>query len=228
MNLISLVFLIAIFIVAVALVLSVGMPVVDLSINSVKFDEGIRTMRLIDNYIKEVNNEGKGAERILKTSSPGEFVVNPDDDSIRFGLESSAELMEYFSRKLEGDLLYISGSDVDCYDDGNLTLENSFIKASFQKVSESDPLADIDTKDNIQLIEEKTYNTVIYPVNSSITIDDDPASSSGNGYSEILKSGYNLPQCRVHFFVNSTVSYDIFYTLYSGADFLVIDVRNVK
>ena len=228
MHLLSLVFLIAIFIAAVALVLSVGMPVVDLSINSVKFDEGIRTMRLIDNYIKEVNNEGKGAERILKTSSPGEFIVNPDDDSIQFGLESSVELMEYFSRKLEGDLLYISGSDVDCYDDGNLTLENSFIKASFQKVSESDPLADIDTNDNIQLIEEKTYNTIIYPVNSSITIDDDPASSSGKGYSKILKSGYNLPQCRIHFFVNSTVSYDIFYTLYSGADFLVIDVRNVK
>jgi len=228
MNLLSLVFLIAIFIAAVALVLSVGMPIVDLSVNSVKFDEGIRTMKILDNYIKEVNNEGDGAERILKISSPGEFIVNPDDDSIQFGLESSIELMEYFSRKLEGDLLYISGSDVDCYDDGNLTLENSFIKASFQKVSESDPLADIDTNDNIQLIEEKTYNTIIYPVNSSITIDDDPASSSGNGYSEILKSGYNLPQCRVHFFVNSTVTYDIFYTLYSGADFLVIDVRNVK
>ena len=228
MNLLSLIFVIAIFIATTALVLSIGMPVVDLSINSVKFDEAIRTMKMLDNYIKEVSSEGAAAERVLKVSSPGEFIVNPEEDSVQFSLESSAELMEYFSRKSEGNLIYISGSDVNCYVDENLILENSFIKTLFQNIPRTEPLSVLNTKDNIQMIEERTYNTIIYPEDSSVVIDDNPASSSGSGYSEILKKGYSLPSCSVHFFVNSTVSYDIFYTLYSGADFLVIDVKNVR
>jgi hypothetical protein len=228
MELLSVVFVVAISITAMALVLSIGMPIIDLSIKGAEFSDGIRTMKTVDNYIEEVSNEGAGAERVLKISSPGEFIVDPKEDSIQFSLESSAELIEYFSRKLVGNLIQISGSDVNCYDDGNLTLENSFIKAAFQKIPRSSPLSSLDTKNNIKMIEEKTYNTVVYPTNSSIVIDDDPASSVGTGYSEILKNDYDLPSCRIHFFVNSTVGYDVFYTLYSGADFVVIDVRNVR
>jgi hypothetical protein len=222
MNLLSMIFVIAIFVASIALVLSAGMPVLDMSMKSAELNDAVDTMKTIDNYLKEVSSEGEGSERILDITSPGEFVAEPLDDSIQFAIEAP-ELIDYFSRKKEGNLLYIAGSDVDCYDNGNLTMENTFIKIAFQKVSRNK--GTLDTSNNIQLIEEKTYNTVVYPSNSSIMIDD--SHLVGTGYSEILKSGYSLPQCRVHFFVNSTVSYDIFYTLYAGADFIVVDVRNV-
>ena len=220
--LVALMFLL--YLASIALVLSTGMPVLDTAIKSAEFNDAVETMKIIDNYLKEVSSEGEGSERVLKITSPGEFVANPEDDSIQFAIETP-EIIDYFSRKKEGNLLYIAGSDVNCYDNGNLTMENSFIKIAFQKVPINTPLSSIDTSNNIQMIEEKTHNTVIYPANSSTMIDN--SSTTGTGYSEILKSGYNLPQCMVHFFVNSTVSYDIFYTLYAGADFIVVDVRNV-
>lgn len=224
MNLISFVFLFAIVITAMVLVLSVGIPLIDSLTEKAVFDEAKNTLKLIDNAIRNLK---QGSSRLLKFNSPAEFEVIAEEDSIQFKTTSSI-VMEYFSRKLDGNLIQISGADVDCYDDGNLTLENSFIKISFQKIPKTDPLSNLDTRDNIRLTEEKTYNTVIYPVSSSIIIDDDPASSSGSGYSEISKSGYDLPSCQVHFHVNSTVSYDIYYILYAGADFVVIDIRNVE
>jgi len=78
-------------------------------------------------------------------------------------------------------------------------------------------------------IKEKSSETTVSIVNSSIVIDGNQSSSTGNGYSELLRSGTSLPECTVHFFINSTSSdYDIFYTLYSGADFFVVDIRNVR
>ncbi len=222
MNLLSMIFVIAIFVASLALVLSAGLPVLDMSMKSAEFNDAVEAMKTIDNYLKEVSSEGEGSERVLKITSPGEFVAEPEDDSIQFAIE--AAIIDYFSRKKEGNLLYIAGSDVNCYDNGNLTMENTFIRAVFQKVARNSTDS-LDTSNNILLIEEKNGNTLIYISNSSIMIDDSHA--VGTGYSEILKGGYNRPQCRVHFFVNSTVSYDIFYTLYSGADFIVVDVRNV-
>jgi len=65
-------------------------------------------------------------------------------------------------------------------------------------------------------------------MDSSIVVDGDPATSSGNGVSYLERIGQDMPKCRAHFSMNSTVSYDIYYTLYSGADFLSVDVRNVR
>ena len=126
-------------------------------------------------------------------------------------------------------MMYISGNDVDCYENGNITMENSYLKAVFQRVDQSSPLSSINTANNILALEEKTYNTYIYPENTSILIDDDPSTAYGTGYSELSGSGKGLPVCQVHFYVNSSAtSYDVYYILYAGADFLVIDVRNVN
>ena len=75
---------------------------------------------------------------------------------------------------------------------------------------------------------EKTNNITTYVGNSSIVINEDPATSVGVGYSEISRSGTNLPLCQVHAFVNMTTDYDVYYKLYAGADFLVIEVRNIS
>ncbi|MBI5072833.1 hypothetical protein HZA99_03370, partial [Candidatus Woesearchaeota archaeon] len=88
-----------------------------------------------------------------------------------------------------------------------------------------------DTAGNIVLMREKILNTTIRPSDSSIIIDNDMTTSKGTGYSE-MNTGKNVARCRVHFFMNSTsinsVSYDIYYTLYSGADFLSVEVRNIE
>ncbi len=223
--LVSTLFLILIMIIAIGVVLNVGMPAVNMAKEASAMKDAESAVKLIDNYIREVREEGSGSERRLKFNSPGEFTVSSDEDSIQFKLLSGAELFEYFSRRLAGSLFYISGSDVKCSAGTNLTLENTFIKAVFQKVDKTSPLASIDTKSNIMSIEEKISGTAVPFTNASVFVDS--ASGSGTGYSELLASGTSLPSCTAHFFINSTSDYDIYYTLYAGADFIVADVRNV-
>jgi hypothetical protein len=218
----SMLFLILIVIIAIAFVLSGGKSVIDKATDTEKFREAEDVMRFIDNSISSVAEEGAGAKRILEFTSPGYFETIPQEDVVQFHAESS--IIEYLSRKITGNLVYISGDDVSCSSGNNLTMENSYLKAVFQKV---DPISPVNTENNIIMLKEKTLGTELYPTNTSIIIDDNPATAYGNGYSEILKIGDNLPSCTVHFFVNSTVSYDLYYTLYAGADFLVIDVRNI-
>ena len=134
-------------------------------------------------------------------------------------------VIEYLSRKVAGNIVQIAGSDVSCSDAANLTLENSFLRVDLKNVAQAAPAASINTNDTMLAVKEKSGGTTVAFVNSTIVIDGDPATSSGTGYSEILKKGRDLPSCTAHVFVNSTVNYDIYYTLYAGADFLVMDVR---
>lgn len=219
--------LVLIFVTALVIVLNAGLPAVDTAKATAGLRDAERTMKFIDNAVAEVSEEGYGSRRIISNSS-AEFLTIPEEDAVQYETVSPAELFEYFSRKVIGNIVRISGNDVRCDDSANLTLENSFMRIEFQKVARVSPLAAIDTTNNILSIKEKIYNTIVYPANSSIVIDGDNSSSSGVGYSEILRKGTSLPECTIHFYINSTVNYDIFYKLYAGADFLVVDVRDAS
>lgn len=220
-------FMVLIFVIAAGVVLNVGFPAVDQAAGVSKFDSAIGTMKLLDNAIREVAMEGKGAKRLIKFSSPGEFEVIPQEDAVQFKMRGP-QIIEYLSRKLAGTIAQIGGSDVSCSDSGNLTLENTFLRFDIRRVPQVAPNSAIWTNESIMFIREKGSNTAVTPVNSSIIIDGDSTTLNGTGYSEILRKGNDLPSCTAHVFVNSTVLYDVYYTLYAGADFIVMDVRNVR
>jgi len=223
--LVSSITLLLIVITAIGLILGIGLPAIDASKDSMNFREAEQTLRLIDNYIREIVSEGNQSSReIILDLSSRNFEVLPDEDSIQFSLLSSANLLDYFTRKEVGDMIYIAGNDVNCsVINDNLIIENTYLKVVFQYIPS---LSNIDTKNNILYLEEKILGNRIYLSDSSVEIDEN--SSSGTGFTEILAAGTNLPECTVHVFVNSTLSYDVYYTLYSGADFLVIDVKGIR
>jgi len=215
-----------------AVVINIGNMTIASSKVYVNYNQAERILKYIDNIIKEVVLEGNSSVREFHPSS-GEFKVIGSENSIETSIVGN--VIEYFSRKIEGNLVKIAGADVNCYkgdidNDGDLDLvmENSFLKAGFQYIEKTNPMSGINTQHNIIYLEEKSYGTIIIPTNSSIVIDDNPTTSYGVGYSEILKEGRSRPVCIVHFFVNASLSYDIYYKLYAGADFLVIDIRNVQ
>ncbi|RLB76016.1 MAG: hypothetical protein DRH24_18590, partial [Deltaproteobacteria bacterium] len=56
-----------------------------------------------------------------------------------------------------------------------------------------------------------------------ILIDNDPGSETGNGYTRLAESGYNLPYGTVIAYMHSSyVPYTINFTLESGTDFMEI------
>ena len=231
----STVLLLAIVIVAWSVVLSIGTPTIESTVTSTDIIETEQTLSYIDNYVREVVKEGSGATRIFKFSvGNNEYETIPGEEVVQFTKTAPSALFEYFSRIFIKNIMRIAGADVDCYGadvdgDGSidLVMENTFLKVGFQKVNKTTPLSSINTTTNIIYMKEKTYNNIVIPVNTSIVIDDDTSTSYGTGYSELLREKKNVPRCVIHFFVNSTVDYDVYYTLYAGADFLVIDIRNI-
>jgi len=232
--LISMAIIVMMTIMAIGLMMTISTQTVESAKAYSQVSEVEQFLNQVDNAIKEVSSEGQGATRVLKVVTKGEFVVDENEESIHYHTPTAGSF-EYLSRRLYGNMLYIAGSDVNCYEsdangDGKkeIVAENTYLKAVFQKINRTASLASMNTEKNILSLTEKNSGATLTLSNSSIVIDENLTTSYGSGYSEILKPGNNLPLCRVHFYINSTaMTYDIYYTLYSAADFLVVDVRNV-
>lgn len=214
-------------IIAAAIVINIGNEAIESSKQTSSIRDAQNAMFILDNAIKEVSAEGIGAKRSVRISYPGRFEAIPEEDTAQFEAESGLRLFEYLSREFKGNFARISGGDVSCDDNGNLTMENTFLKLQLRNIPRASPMAGINTTEILISLTEKSNNTEAIFSNSSIAVDDNPATANGTGYSEISKKGKFLPFCQAHAFVNSTKSYDIYYRLYAGADFIVIDVKNV-
>ncbi|MBI2578159.1 MAG: hypothetical protein HYW26_00455 [Candidatus Aenigmarchaeota archaeon] len=227
---VSFVLLTAIALTAVFITLNVGAPAVD----SARTGEGIReaesVMIKIDNAVREVAKEGLGSKRVVKFKSPGGLEVIPQEDVVQYRTESNVAVVDYLSRKTGKNILYMGGADVICDSSANLTMENTFFKAVLLKVNNATPLPSLSTKDIIISLTEKESGTQINVTNSTIAIDSNATLAGGTGFTELLRTGRGLPSCTSHAFVNvsNSISYDVYYTLYAGADFLKVDVRNVR
>jgi hypothetical protein len=220
---ISWVIVLVLVIIGIAVVLSSGFPVIETSKSSVALAEAEHFLSQLDSAISEVAQEGIGSSRLLRVP-PGDYRLI--DSGVEFRTIGSS--FEPLSRRLSGSLVAIGGSDATCAGEPYgvtpaYRLENSFIRAYLQQQS-----ASVDTKSNVLAIQSKHNNLTIEPADTSIVIDGQAASSAGSGFSELLREGSGQPYCRVRYFVNGTRSYDVFYTLYAGADFLQVEVRNIK
>ncbi len=226
-NLISAALLFLISLMAIALVLEVGMPIVNLAKETSEIHDAESDLHFIDTYVRAVAREGKDSVRIFRFTSPKQFETIPGEDAIQYSMETQTSFFDYLSRSLSGNFAYIAGSNVDCTEkdmnnDGanDLVMENDKIIAVFRKMSGS-----VDTSNIIMQITRKFDGSTVYVGNSSIVIDGDLSTSVGIGYTEISSNGLQKPVCQVHALVQGTIDYDVYYTLYAGADFFVTEVR---
>ncbi|MEK6888407.1 MAG: hypothetical protein AABX14_05685 [Candidatus Aenigmatarchaeota archaeon] len=229
-TLLSVAILLVIVFVAILLVLTIGRPTFDSAIKTADVKGAEDDLHFIDQYIRTVAREGRYAFRNYKFTSSKHFESIPGEDAIQFSTDTPVSLIDFMTRSFSGNYVYIAGADVNCLQkdgDGDgttdLVAENDRLKAVFKKISSGT----IDTSQIIMQVTDKTNNVTTYVGNSSILIDENPATSVGTGYTEIGNTGLRLPLCQVHAFVNSTIDYDVYYKLYAGADFLVIEVRNI-
>lgn len=233
----SMALLTTIIIVAISFVFIILIPLANTmaALSEIKDAENI--LNSIDKNIKEVVRSGPGSTRIFRFSNSPKIQTIKEEDIIQYNKYIDSNVFEYLTRKFVDKIAFIAGSDTNCYEgdannDGvtDIIVENNYIKVAFKKVAKTNPLSNIDTKDNIILINEKTYDSIIYPTNTSIVLDENMQTSYGTGYSELISLDRNSPMCNVHFYINSIsgIKYDIFYKLYAGADFIVVDIRNVQ
>ncbi|MFH0949176.1 MAG: hypothetical protein V1802_01685 [Candidatus Aenigmatarchaeota archaeon] len=215
----SLLFVLVMVVLAITLVMALGLPLIESEKENAKFRATADAFRALDEKISEVAIEPEGSSRVIRLYFSNDVTINNDIKS-EFHIGS---IMNYLSRKVMGNVEQISG-EVACSVDSNIVMENSYLKAVFQRIDKTEPLSDINTKNTIISLTEKFSDKEIIPEDTSIVIDDIAKSSYGKGYTELLSSG---PVCTVRMHVESSVAYDVYYKLYSGADFLTIEVANI-
>lgn len=226
-KIVAIMMLVMISFVSMSIVLTTAGPSLDRTKAAVAIREAESSMKFLDNAVKEVADGGNGTKRMITVASFGTFEVIPEEAAIEFSSPSGG-IFEYLSRRFSGNMEYIGGNDVTCSSEGNLSMQNTYIKAVFTKIQQTSPPASLNTSENIMSLQDKISGKTIDIVDSAIEISDNASTSYGNGYSEISRTGSGFPVCVVHFFVNSTKDYDVYYTLYAGADFVVADIRNIR
>jgi len=236
-QLISTVLIFLIVTTAIGIALLAGGPVIDRAKESSIFNEAVQNIRLLDNVIKEVASEGKGSFRAVQLKvSGGDYKVDSKTNSIEFTQTIQSGILESGTFVKEGYVFIAAGTnarastyDLDLDGTSDIVLENEIMRVgilnnatSGNRINTSRVLKFFNFKENARNI---TIN------DSTITIDNRTNSSSGYGFTEIVREGYNLAASEAVIHVNTSgpanLTYDIVYTLRSGADFLIAKVQNM-
>ncbi|MAH42381.1 hypothetical protein CL614_01500 [archaeon] len=217
-QLITMVMVLFIGVIGIGTVLSIGNPAIKTSVAGGSVDEAKNILGIIDNAIMQVSEEGKDSSRLVSFySNVDGFETLPNENAIQFDVLGN--FMDYGSRNI-GRTMVIAGDEVDCsVSDGNIIMENDKIMIGFKI---SDGVRDI--SEDILFVKNKILNITV-PV---LGLDIDMSGTDvtvGTGKIELLATGKSLPLCKTVSSIDTgDMSYKVVYTLYTGADFVVVDV----
>ena len=232
---IAIVFIVVITIMAMAIVLVIGLPAIEKGKETAVINEAMLNMKAIGNIINTVASEGVGSLRSTTIkATAGEYKVNEKSNSVDFIYMTKSGIIQPGSLITDGDIILSSGSNTkaseyDLDNDGTneLVLENEILSIGILKNGTSTSYSYIDTSKLIKIMNFKETGANITPSDSSILLDDYIESSYGNGYSELVRTGDRLAKAEALVHVNSSfVVYDVLYTLYPGADFVMVKIQD--
>jgi len=232
---ISTVLIILLGFVTVSIVLFVGLPAIEKARESAVLNEAMQNMKAIANTIEEVALEGVGSLRSLQIKvTAGNYKVNEKTNSIDFTHFMKSGIVQPGAFLEEGDVILTCGANARAYEedfdyDGetDLVLENEILRVVILKNGTKTSQVSMNTSKLIKMINLKETNVNVTPSDSLIMLDDYIESSYGFGYSELVKVDDHLARAEAIVHMSTTfVSYDILYTLQSGADFVMVKIQN--
>jgi hypothetical protein len=230
-----------VIIVAITLILSVGVPLVNKMKDRIVFSRAKDMMLGLDKHIVDIASEGEGSQRVIPLEIPdGELKVENNQIVWRFNTES--DIVTSRTKIDVGNLVIISNANVESTtniaDDGNGSFILKTELGGTDEIIGDDFIANISMRgsedDWVSINTSKLINYIVYDDNIvsgtfSFSINDNSSSSYGNGYTRLVPSGNNtnLGRAKVIAHINSSyASYDLEFVLESYADFLTIDVKN--
>ncbi len=223
-QLITMVMVLFIGVIGIGIVLSIGNPTIKTFVAGGSVDEAKNILGIIDNAIMQVSEEGADSSRLVSFySNVDGFETLPDENAIQFDVLGN--FMDYGSRNI-GRTMVIAGDEVDCYisdvngdDIDDIVMENDKIMIGFKI---SDGVRDI--SEDILFVKNKLLNITVHVLGLKIDMSGTDV-NSGTGKIELLTTGKSLPLCKTVSSIDTgDISYSVIYTLYTGADFIVVDV----
>ena len=237
-QLISTVIIVLITVTAIGIALLVGNPVIDKAKESVVFNEGLQNMKLLDNVIREVASEGGGSFRAIQMKvSGGEYKINSKTNTVEFVQTIKSGILQSGTFLKEGNVFVAAGTnakasmyDLDLDGTSDIVLENEIMRVAI--LNNATPGNGINTSRILRLFNLKENGLNITVNDSTITIDNRTGSTIGNGIIDLVQEDEHLSVAEAVAHINTSIpanfTYDVVYTLRSGADFLIVKIQNIS
>lgn len=228
---------IGISVTAVYSALNVGLPAIENMQEASSIRKAESFMQRLDSNVQEVVSEGEGSTRTIEVSfDRGELYFENATDSLVYELETDAQVISPQSRRQSGNVVLASNADVtvenqtvagqDCY-----MMRNEHLEACIKKVGGPNNFQSINASELLV-----TYNFTDpnpdeeFGGNMTVRLDSQKTTSWGEGYTQADEYGDYLGTGRVKATISSDYgyTYDIIYSLPTGADFLKVDVQNFR
>jgi len=226
---ISVVIYTLIIIVAILIILGAGIPLMEGLRDKNNFVKSKNTLNNVNKDVRNVAEEGIGSQRIVGIDVP-EGTVRIEDNKIQWELETKTKVVEPKTAIQEGYLQVRAAADVKVTEteDGTYLIENSRVMANLSKIGNETGWQNINTVsliNNLLTKETNAYTTG----NFTFKLNSDANSASGNGYTTMLQTGNDLGYATYLAHINSSsYEYDLKLTLEGEADFLTVEVENIK
>ena len=237
-ELISILIIVLISFTGIGIALLVGNPVIDRAKESAVVNEAIENMKILDNLIREVASEGRGSFRTVQLKiSGGEYKIDQKTNSIEFTDVIKSGIITSGTFIKEGNVFIAAGTnakattyDLDLDGTTDMVLENEIMRVAL--LNNATNGNGINTSKAVKFFNLKSTDGNISINDSSVIIENLTTSYYGTGFTELVKTGDNLPVAQAIIHVNisapSNLTYDIVYTLRAGADFLIVKVQNIS
>ena len=218
--------------VAIVLIIQIGVPIIDKMKDRTSFSKAKETMLAIDKTISEVANEGEGSQRVLPVEvKDGKITIDPN--GISWELNTKTEVLDERSSLQFGNLVISSNANVKTSETNDsyimqTSIDGDIFNVSIRKIGSESDFSNISTDSLITAVYyagEKLEGAFNFSVNGV------QASKTGTGYTKMAPSGNNtgIGRAKVIAHINSTAyEYDLELTLESFADFLTVELKNVK
>lgn len=221
---------------AISVALSAGVPALQNMQDSSSISQMQQFMQQLDGLVQQVASEGEGSTRTISTTiDRGSLLFDESANSLIYELETDAGVISPQTTIREGNVLLSSNADVkvnettvegtDCY-----MMENENVKACIKDIGNSTNHKNISTSELLQLYEFKRDDgtTRSLDANLSVMLNEQEGTSNGTGYTT-AETGDFIGTGEVRARVESEgFSYDVFFRLPTGADFIRVDVQNFR
>lgn len=232
-TIITEVIFLAIIISMIFLVYTMASPTIQSMQASSAFVSAKSFMVELDDLIQEVASGGKGGRRSLyATMGAGTLLLNESGDSIVWHLDTDFPILSPRSMQRIGSLIAGSNLDVMAYQGSYqgtdaYVLENQHLRVFIKKI---DSPTSYNTSELLMGVFNKKLSGWMPLTSLEISVDKNPNSTLGTGYTEFVSEGYTLPSGKVLAHINTTYpfmsNYTIAFTLESGADFLIVEAES--
>jgi len=217
-------------IVVLTLILVAGIPLIKNMGDKAYFDKTKNEFSSIDKVIKDVAVEGEGSQRVIPLEiKKGKLIVG--DNKLLWWFKTNADILSHKTKVEEGNVITLSGIDVDCYETKNsYIIENSHILVNFtKKLKVNGTLQPLNSSELINLIKWKHSNKTV-PGFFTFVVNNDPNTTIGYGRTEVNNCGTKKEYVEFEayfYYVNASIdgysgnfSYKIIIKLDANSDYI--------